>query len=77
MSLRGNINLLKPSGLTLTNSTWCSHCIYVFCTDFRTNSKFALYHTNRLVFITQVDSVYCAVRTESLFKTDFISFLRG
>ena len=31
---------------------------------------FALYTINRLVFITEVESVYCAVRAESLYKTD-------
>jgi len=31
---------------------------------------FALYITNRLVFITEVGSVYCAVRTESLYNTE-------
>ena len=28
---------------------------------------------NRLVFITEVESVYSAVRTESLYKTDMFS----
>jgi len=28
--------------------------------------SFVLYIVNRLVFITKVESVYCAVRTESL-----------
>ena len=32
--------------------------------------NFALYIFNRLVFITEVESVYSAVRTESLYKTD-------
>jgi hypothetical protein len=31
---------------------------------------FALYINNRLVFITEAESVYCAVRTVSLYKTD-------
>jgi len=31
---------------------------------------FALYVINRLVFITEVESVYCAVRTEYLYNTD-------
>jgi hypothetical protein len=31
---------------------------------------FAFYIISRLVFITEVDSVYCAVRTEPLYKTD-------
>ena len=32
--------------------------------------SFALYISNRLVFITELESVYCAVRAESLYKTD-------
>jgi hypothetical protein len=31
---------------------------------------FASYNIKELVFITEVDSVYSAVRTESLYKTD-------
>jgi hypothetical protein len=31
---------------------------------------FALQNIKRLVFITEVESVYSAVRTESLYKTD-------
>jgi hypothetical protein len=31
---------------------------------------FVLYIINRLVFITEVERVYCAVRTKSLYKTD-------
>jgi hypothetical protein len=31
---------------------------------------FALYIIKRLVFITEVESVYSAVRTESLYNTD-------
>jgi hypothetical protein len=31
---------------------------------------FALYIINILVFITEAESVYCAVRIESLYKTD-------
>jgi len=41
--------------------------------DGRTNRK-ALYDINRLVFITEVESVYCAVRTESLYKRDKFCF---
>jgi hypothetical protein len=33
-------------------------------------ATFALSDTERLVFITEVESVYSAVRTESLYKTD-------
>jgi len=31
---------------------------------------FALYNVNRLVFITEVDSVYSAAQTGSLYNTD-------
>ena len=38
---------------------------------------FALYIINCLVFITVVESVYCAVRTDSLYKADYVSSLKG
>jgi len=33
-------------------------------------ANFSLYNINRVDFITEVESVYCAVRTESLYITD-------
>ena len=39
-------------------------------------ATFALYCINWLVFITEVESVYCAVRFESLYKTDTIRLRR-
>ena len=33
-------------------------------------ANFALYNFKRLVFITEVERVYCAVRTESLYNPD-------
>ena len=42
------------------------------CTALRTNSNFCLYCINCLVFITEVENVYCAVRFESLYNTDTI-----
>jgi hypothetical protein len=38
---------------------------------------FASKNIKRLVFITEVESVYSAVRTESLGKTDYLSSLKG
>jgi hypothetical protein len=35
-------------------------------------NTFALYFINRLVFMTDAESVYCAVRTEALYKTCFV-----
>jgi hypothetical protein len=38
--------------------------IYVFCVDLRTTAIISLYSSNWLVFITETESAYCAVRTE-------------
>ena len=37
-------------------------------------ATFALYNINRLLFITEMESVYCAVRTETLYKKRFIYY---
>ena len=41
----------------------------------RTNNEFALYNINSLDFITEVESVYSAVRNESKYNTDTKPFL--
>jgi hypothetical protein len=48
----------------------------VFCVDLGINSKFSLHNIKRLVFITNVESVYCAVRTKSLYNTDTFRLIR-
>ena len=40
-------------------------------------ATFALYNINWLAFITAVERVYCAVRTDSLYKAEYISSLKG
>ena len=42
--------------------------MFVLISEQTTN--FALHNIKRLVFITEVESVYCAVWTESLYNTD-------
>jgi hypothetical protein len=42
-------------------------CFVWFSED---TAKFELQNVRMLVFITEVDSVYCAVRKESLYKAD-------
>ena len=39
-------------------------------------ATFALYFINCLVFITVVEGVYCAVRTDSLYKAGYVSSLK-
>jgi hypothetical protein len=43
----------------------------VFCTYIRT-ATFALHVINWLVFITMMESVYSAVRTDALYKADYV-----
>jgi len=31
---------IRTTSLTLNNSTFCPHCIYVFCVDLRTKSHY-------------------------------------
>jgi hypothetical protein len=38
-------------------------CIYVFCVDLRTNSDYFTVQIDWLVFITETECVYCAVRS--------------
>ena len=78
------INLLKPSGyftyrkvLTFKNSTWCSLCTERFVRISEQTATLALYNINWFIFITVVESVYWAVRTDSLYKADYVSSLKG
>jgi hypothetical protein len=63
------------TGLTFNNCTLCPHCIYVFCIYLRTYSD--LCHLQHLVFITEMKSVYSAVRTGALNKAVCASSLNG
>ena len=56
------------------NSTWRSLCVECFVRISEQTATFALYW---LVFITVVESVYCAVRTDSLDKADYVSSLNS
>jgi hypothetical protein len=47
---------------------------FVWISEQTANS--ALQNIKILVFITEVESVYCAVRTESLYNT-YVSYLEG
>ena len=74
------------TSLTFNNCTLCPHCIYVFCIYLRTNTDLchlqhkltcATYSINWLVFITEMKSVYSAVRTGSVNKAVCASSLKG
>ena len=62
-----------PPGLTFKTSTLLLHSVYVFSEQ---TATFALYNVNSLVIIAEVESVYSAIRTESLYNT-YVSSLKG
>ena len=65
------------SSLAFNNCTLCSHCIYVFCIYQRTNSDLCHLQHKLIGFITEMKSVYFAVRTGSLNKAVCASYLKG
>ena len=74
----GSLNLLEPSGphracngTALPLSLRGDFIPFMFSEQ---TATFALYNINNSVFITDVESVYIAVRTESLYKTDTFGF---
>jgi hypothetical protein len=67
-----------PSCLTLTNSTFCPE--NVFTCFLRISEQQRIFPFIVLIdslFITEMGSAYCAVHTGYLYKTDYISSLRG
>ena len=60
--------LYVPPRLTLKNCTFCSHRVFVsFVWIWEQTAITSLYSNNWLVFITETECVYCAVRTGSLY----------
>ena len=63
--------------LTFTNSTFCPHSVFMcFVWIWEQTAIISLYSINWLVFITETECVYCAVRSESLHKTDMFRLQR-
>ena len=58
-------------------STYHYHRFKCFVRISEQTATFALYSINWLVLITVVESVYCTVRTDSLYKADYVSSLKG
>ena len=61
------------TSLTFSNSTFCPHIVFVcFVWIWGQTAIISLYSINWLVFITDVDCVYCAVRTVILNTIQFV-----
>ena len=70
---------LYTASLTFSNSTFCPHSVFMcFVWIWKQTAIISLYNINWLVFITETQFVYCAVRTGSLYtiQVNFWS-LRG
>jgi hypothetical protein len=73
--LRGTdwIFIYVPPGLTFTNSTFCPHSVFVcFVWISEQTAIISLYSINWLIFITETECVYCAVRTQSIRPTSHV-----
>ena len=59
---------IRTASLTLSNSTLCPHSVCMcFVWIWEQTAIISLYSINWLVFITETEFVYCAVRTGSLY----------
>ena len=66
------------ASLTFNDSTFCPHSVFMcFVWIWEQTAIISLYSINLSVFITEPDSVYCAVRAGSLNQTDSVSSLKG
>jgi hypothetical protein len=66
-AVRTEYLLYAPSGLTINNSTFCPHSVFMcFVWLSEQTAIISLYSINWLVFITEMQCVYCAVRTDFL-----------
>ena len=64
----GPVVIICTTSLTLTNSTFCPHSVFMcFVWIWEQTAIISLYSINWLVFITETECVYCAVRTGSLY----------
>jgi hypothetical protein len=64
---KGRLDTICTTSLTFSNSAFCPHTVFMcFVWIWEQTAIISLYSINWLVFITDVECVYCAVRTESL-----------
>ena len=78
-----NINLLKPTGHVMhqqfnIQQLYALPTLYLcFVFIWEQTATCSTYSKNWLVFVTDMKSVYCAVRTRSLNKAVCASYLKG
>ena len=63
---------IYTTSLTLSNTTFCPHTVFLcFVWISEQTAIISLYNINWLVFITETQCVYCAVRTGCLYTIQF------
>ena len=66
LTLYSPVVTVCTASLTFNNSTFCPHTVFMcFVWISEQTAIISLYNINWLVFITKLESVYCAVRTGS------------
>jgi hypothetical protein len=66
--LKAQWSFYVPPGLTFINPTFCSHSMFMcFVWISEQTAIISIHSINWLVFITETECVYCAVRTGSLY----------
>jgi hypothetical protein len=69
---------VRTASLTFTNSTFCPHGVFrCFVWISEQTAIIPLYSINWLIFITETESVYCAVRTGSLCMKQICFVFKG
>ena len=62
---------IYTASLTFTNSTFCPHSVFMcFVWIWEQTAIISLYGINWLVFITETECLYCAVRTVPLYEPE-------
>ena len=72
LTLYSPVVTICTASLTYSNSTFCSHSVFMcFMWIWEQTAIISLLSINWLVFITEKECVYCAVRTESIYNSTF------
>ena len=68
LTLYSPVGTICTTSLTFKNSTFCPHSVFMcFVWIWEQTAIISLYSNNWLLFITETECVYCAVRTGSLY----------
>jgi hypothetical protein len=74
LTFKSSVVPICTRGITFNNSTFCPHRVFMcFVWIWEQTAIISLYSTNRLVFITEMECVHCAVRTGYIILYTYIT----